>query len=198
MFSKGRHFRGLGKLSIEWGTRHFDIHRGAAEVGGFTFAAPLLTQSVKAVAVPFGARLFWILCGGGFSDRQGNHLVGDEHRTDQQQGKNHRPGKLGGGEGDAEEGWQGHGGKPKQGIPLQQAFLIGAFHRLRLGWLCLARFTDEESRAVNRGQGLLAFTGETRRSFWRDTSNARRFNCENFTLTSARPGLPTAKSPIAV
>jgi hypothetical protein len=82
-----------------------------------------------------GVRSFRIWCIGGFSDCLGNHPIGGQHWADEQQRRNHLPGKLGGGERDAEESRQYHRDEPKNGVPLQEVFLVGVFHRLRFGCL---------------------------------------------------------------
>ena len=102
------------KLSDRRGWRDRCVAGGkaAAEAAGVT-AAP------GRCSAWLGVRSFRILCIGGLSDCLGKHLVGDEHGTNEQQRKNHRPRKLGGGESDVEESWQYHRGEPKNGVPLQ-------------------------------------------------------------------------------
>lgn len=68
---------------------------------------------------------FW-----GVSDGLVKHLIGGQHRSNEQQGDNYRPGKPGGGEDDAEESGQRHCCEPKDGVPLEQVFLFGVFHVL--------------------------------------------------------------------
>ena len=65
----------------------------------------------------------------GFSDGSDKHPVGGEHEAKEEQGKNDRPGKPGGGEGDTQESRQYHGREPKNAVPLQQIFLFGVFHK---------------------------------------------------------------------